>query len=73
MVEAGASIDGLRSSRGWSARDGVVAAVSVDTGKVLDVVYLLNIYPNSLGSPSCIILNKAEWDVVAKEQIYPPL
>ena len=40
VVEAGASIDGSWSSRGWSARDGVVAAVSVDTGKVLDVVYL---------------------------------
>ena len=42
VVEAGASIDGSWSSRGWSARDGVVAAVSVDTGKVLDVVYLTN-------------------------------
>ena len=42
MVEAGASIDGSWCSRGWSARDGVVAAVSIDTGKVLDVVYLTN-------------------------------
>lgn len=28
------------STRGWSASDGVVAAISVDTGKVLDVVHL---------------------------------
>ncbi len=27
-------------ARGWSARDGLVAAVSEDTGKVLDVIYL---------------------------------
>ena len=42
VVKAGASIDGSWSSRSWSARDGVVAAVSVHTGKVLDVVYLTN-------------------------------
>lgn len=42
VVEAEVSIDGSRSSRGWSARDGIVAAVSVDTGKVLDVVHLTN-------------------------------
>ena len=42
VVEAGVSIDGSWSSRGWSARDGVVAAVSVDSGKVLNVIYLTN-------------------------------
>ena len=42
LVDAGVSIDGSWSSRGWSARDGVVAVVSIDTGKVLDVVYLSN-------------------------------
>lgn len=40
VVDVGASFDGSWSSRGWSARDGLVAAVSEDTGKVLDVVYL---------------------------------
>ena len=40
VVDAGASLDGSWSSRGWSAHDGIVAAVSVETGKVVDVVYL---------------------------------
>jgi len=42
VVQAGASIHGSWSSRGWSAQDVVVATVSVDTGKVVDVVYLRN-------------------------------
>ena len=42
VVEAGASIDGSWSSRGWSARDRVVAAVSVVTRKDLDVIYQTN-------------------------------
>lgn len=42
LVEAGVYIDGSWSSRGWSARDGVIAAVSLNTGKVLDFVYLTN-------------------------------
>ena len=42
IVDAGVSIDGSWSSRGWCARDGVVAAISIDTGKVLDVIYLTN-------------------------------
>lgn len=37
-IKVGVSIDG--SWRGWTTRDGVVAVVSIDTGKVLDVVYL---------------------------------
>ena len=40
VVSAGASLDGSWSSRGWSARDGIVAAISVESGKVVDVVYL---------------------------------
>mgnify|MGYP000017111064 FL=1 len=40
-INVGVSIDGSWS-RGWTARDGVVAVVSIDTGKVLDVVYLSN-------------------------------
>lgn len=40
VVDVGASFDCSWSSRGWSARDGLVAAISEDTGKVLDVVYL---------------------------------
>ena len=39
-IKVGVSIDGSWSSRGWTARDGVVAVVSIDTGKVLDAVYL---------------------------------
>lgn len=42
VVDAGVSVDGSWSSRGWSARDGVVAVLSIDTGKVLDVEYLSN-------------------------------
>ena len=40
IVNAGASLDGSWSSRGWSSRDGIVAAISVESGKVVDVVYL---------------------------------
>jgi hypothetical protein len=39
-VDVGASFYCAWSSRGWSARDGVVAAISEDTGRVLDVVYM---------------------------------
>lgn len=47
IVDAGATFDG--SWCGWSARDGVVAAISIDTGKVLDVAHL---------SRSCITCDK---------------
>ena len=40
VVDAGASFDGSWSSRGWTARDGLVAAISVESCKVVDVVYL---------------------------------
>ena len=40
VIDAGITIDASWSTRGWSASDGVVAAISVDTGKVLDVVHL---------------------------------
>jgi len=40
VVDGGASLDGWWSRRGWSAHDGIVAAISVETGKVVDVVYL---------------------------------
>ena len=40
ITDTGATFDGSWSSRGWSARDGIVAAISVETGKVVDVVYL---------------------------------
>ena len=39
-VEAGVTIDAPWSSRGWSPTDAVVAAISVDTGTVVDVVHL---------------------------------
>ena len=40
VIDAGVTIDASWSTRGWSASDGVVAAISVDTGKVVDVVHL---------------------------------
>ena len=40
VVDVGASFECAWSSRGWSARDGVVTAISEDTGRVLDVVYM---------------------------------
>ena len=40
VVDAGVTIDASWSSRGWSATDAVVAAISADTGKVVDVVHM---------------------------------
>ena len=45
VVDAGITIDGSSSSRGWSATDAVVATISVDTGKVLDVVHMNSLCP----------------------------
>lgn len=42
VAEAGVSIDGSWRCRGWSAQDGIVAVISIDTGKILDVVHLSN-------------------------------
>ena len=42
VLDAGVSIDGSWNQRGWSARDGVVAVISIDTGKVLDVAFVSN-------------------------------
>ena len=33
VLDVGISIDGSWNQRGWSARDGVVAVISIDTGK----------------------------------------
>ncbi|KAK3752533.1 hypothetical protein QZH41_016312 [Actinostola sp. cb2023] len=40
VVDAGVSLDGSWNSRGWSATDCVVAAISIDTGEVVDVVHM---------------------------------
>ena len=40
VVNAGDTIDASWCSRGWSATDAVIAAISVDTGKVVDVVHM---------------------------------
>ena len=40
VVDAGVTIDASWCSRGWTATDAVVAAISVDTGKVVDVVHM---------------------------------
>lgn len=40
VIDAGITIDASWSTRGWSSSDGIVVAISVDTGKVLDVVHL---------------------------------
>ena len=42
ILDAGVSIDGSWNKRGWTARDGVIAVISIDTGKVLDVEFLSN-------------------------------
>ena len=42
VLDAGVSIDGSWNQRGWAARDGVVAVISIDTGKVFDVAFLSN-------------------------------
>lgn len=38
VVDAGISIDGSWNSCGWSVHDGMVSVISIDTGKVLDVI-----------------------------------
>ena len=40
VVNAGITIDASWCSRGWSATDAVIAAISVNTGKVVDVVHM---------------------------------
>lgn len=40
VVNAGVTIDASWCSRGWSATDAVIAAISVNTGKVVDVVHM---------------------------------
>lgn len=42
VVNASVSIDGSWNSRGWFARDGMVAVISIDTSKVVDVIFLSN-------------------------------
>ena len=42
VLDAGVSMDGSWNQRGLSARDGVVAVISIDAGKVLDVAFLSN-------------------------------
>ena len=42
VVDAGVSVDGSWNSRGWYARYGMVTIISVDTGKVVDVIFLSN-------------------------------
>ena len=45
LVDVGTSFDCSWSSRGWSARDGVVAAISEDTGKVVDTAFMSSSCP----------------------------
>ena len=47
MVEIPTSFDASWSSRGWTARDRVVAAIAEKTSQVLDVLALTN------GCPQC--------------------
>ena len=46
VVDAGVSFDCSWGSRGLSARDGIVASVSEDTGKVLDITYKIKSCPS---------------------------
>ena len=45
IVDVGTSFNCSWSSRGWSARDGVVAAILEDTSKVIDVVFMTSSCP----------------------------
>lgn len=38
-------MDGSWNTRGWCARDGIVAVISIDNGKVLDVIFMSNSSP----------------------------
>ena len=40
VVDVGITLDCSWSSHGWSASNGLVAAVDVDSGKVVDVIHL---------------------------------
>lgn len=42
VVDIATCFDGTWSSRGWSARDGVVSAISEGTSQIVDVVYKTN-------------------------------
>ena len=39
VADAGVSLDCSWNSRGWQAKGGVVAAISQDTGKIIDIVH----------------------------------
>ena len=45
-VDIGTSFDCSWNSRGWQAREGVVAAIAVETGKIIDIVHKCTSCPN---------------------------
>ena len=64
LINVSVSIDGSWSSRGWTARNGVVTVVSIDTGKVLDVVYLSN---------SCTASQRKEREKISGDHLHERL
>ena len=47
IVNSGTSFDCSWNSRGWQARDGIVAAIAQETGKIIDIVH------KSSSCPTC--------------------
>ena len=73
VLDAGVSIDGSWNQRGWSARDGVVAVISIDTGKVLLSCH--ETYPRELISAMRVLL-KLSFDSLtycSSAEHFPPL
>ncbi|GFW48851.1 uncharacterized protein TNCV_3900491 [Trichonephila clavipes] len=56
IVECGISVDGTWQRRNYSSMNGCVAALSVDTGKVVDIE--INIYIMSSYCPTCRKISK---------------
>ncbi|GFV20224.1 uncharacterized protein TNCV_1534141 [Trichonephila clavipes] len=54
FVECGISVDGTWQRRGYSSMNGCVAALSVDTGKVVDIEILSPIVPPAESFFKCL-------------------
>ena len=44
VANAGVSLDCSWNSRAWQAKEGVVAAISQDTGKIIDIVHKIKLF-----------------------------
>ncbi|GFT08203.1 hypothetical protein TNCV_3481521 [Trichonephila clavipes] len=52
IVKCGISVDGTWQRRGYTSMNGCVAAISVDTGKVLDIEVMSSYCPTCVGNAS---------------------